>query len=772
MRISAVLLLISVTIVLSGPIVQLPYLQINGTVSAQGVEQFLGIQYIHPGSFKRFAEGIPIDESKFPVGASFNASSNGKICPQAKGGDIAEDCLNLNIVRPPGTNPNSKYPVMVWIYGGGFAEGDVTGFIPDIAMNYAVSLNLPYVFVAMNYRVNGFGFIAGKEALEAGVTNLGLKDQRLALKWVKKYISYFGGDPDKVTIYGESAGGISVSLHLVAYGGAKETDLFRGAIAQSGSVSTLISGDIEYYQPVYDSIVSRAGCSNAPNTLECLRQAPYDVLSVIIFTSNFEQPGVLRPPFSPTIDGDLIPDVPYRLIQQGKFVKVPVLAGEVLDEGTAFISGVNFTDEATLKYFIQTSYPKLSASSMNKILELYPNDPTVGSPYGTGNKTFFGVQGKRAASMYGDFFFAFPRRWQSEHISSWGVPTWNYRFDYDYYLVARNDIGYLGVQHFMDVISVFAIGGANPSSFSMAAYWPAFATHLNPNVGLNGFTAWNQYNNITKEQIRFEQNQTIMRTDDYRRNASSFIDTILEEMFGFPTPQPPSTFAPTTQVSTTAAPTTKVTTTASPTTSSATSNPTSLNPTTQVVTAAPTTAAPTTKGPETSPPSSSSSSSIRSSSISASSPSSTSTFPPSADSTESSILISTTSQSSGSIRVKVVISGPFNGTVLIEVIAEICGISIERISIVSVQSIKRAGSVVLLEIKEDLESDVSPRDALDILIKMQEDPRLKALGVESISEEVDTNTNSTSSNKNTNATSGFTSVLPSLCIIASLWLLI
>lgn len=133
--------------------------------------------------------------------------------------DISEDCLYLNVYRPAGIDPSAKLPVLFWMHGGGFQmgftmEGEGISFVTD-----SISQGKPIIFVAATYRVGGFGFLAGKEVLNAGVANLGLLDQRQAMKWVADNIEAFGGDPDKVTIWGESAGSISVFDHLIMYDG-------------------------------------------------------------------------------------------------------------------------------------------------------------------------------------------------------------------------------------------------------------------------------------------------------------------------------------------------------------------------------------------------------------------------------------------------------------------------------------------------------------------------------------------------------------------------
>lgn len=141
----------------------------------------------------------------------------------------SEDCLSINVQVPEGTTADAKLPVIFWIHGGGFQVGSPVTDISETdalrakLMNYnpggllktAVELDQPVVMVSANYRLNAFGFSASREMEEAGLLNLGLEDQRVALQWVQKHVAKFGGDPDKVTLMGDSAGSWSVSAHLL-----------------------------------------------------------------------------------------------------------------------------------------------------------------------------------------------------------------------------------------------------------------------------------------------------------------------------------------------------------------------------------------------------------------------------------------------------------------------------------------------------------------------------------------------------------------------------
>lgn len=114
-----------------------------------------------------------------------------------------EDCLTVNVQRPIGTTAADKLPVLFWIFGGGFELGSTEMYDGASMVQESIADGMPIVWVAVNYRVGGFGFMPGKEILADGSSNLGLLDQRLGLQWVQDNIAAFGGDPTKVTIWGE-----------------------------------------------------------------------------------------------------------------------------------------------------------------------------------------------------------------------------------------------------------------------------------------------------------------------------------------------------------------------------------------------------------------------------------------------------------------------------------------------------------------------------------------------------------------------------------------
>jgi triacylglycerol lipase len=193
--------------------------------------------------------------------------------------------------------------------------------------------------VTLNYRLSAWGFLGSSQISGSGNTNLGLRDQRLALQWVQENIAAFGGDPEKVTIWGESAGAISVGYHLTAYGG-RDDKLFRAGIMQSGGSIAAQAGNYTSTQADYDEIASKVGCSDVVDSLQCLREVPFEKLNAVLNGTD----GTSDYSFWPMVDGDLIRNWGSIQLDEHAFVKVPIIAGTNTDEGTAFgPTGINTT---------------------------------------------------------------------------------------------------------------------------------------------------------------------------------------------------------------------------------------------------------------------------------------------------------------------------------------------------------------------------------------------------------------------------------------------
>ncbi|CAD6906062.1 unnamed protein product, partial [Tilletia controversa] len=219
-----------------------PIVGYTGCVDDVPISYFLGIPYAQPptGS-RRFAKPKPISEKK-PV---IDAKAFGHICWQIPSSTyprerMDENCLTINIMAPADAqHRDKKLPVMVWHHGGGFTTGASTYHNGSRLVAESVKLGAPAIWVNFNYRINAFGFLSSRQVLKAAqageaALNVGLYDAREALRWVQQNIDRFGGDPQRVMIFGQSAGAYAVGAQLLANGGDSE-GLFQSAIMHSGS---------------------------------------------------------------------------------------------------------------------------------------------------------------------------------------------------------------------------------------------------------------------------------------------------------------------------------------------------------------------------------------------------------------------------------------------------------------------------------------------------------------------------------------------------------
>ncbi|XP_021946368.1 venom carboxylesterase-6 [Folsomia candida] len=280
-----------------------------------------------------------------------------------------EDCLYLNVFTPVLSKfRDKKLPVMVFIYGGHFMFGSSEFYTPD----YLLDENI--ILVTFNYRTNILGFLGTGDATVTG--NQGLKDQSLVLHWIQDAISAFGGDPNRVTIFGNSAGGASVTYHMISN---MSKGLFHYAISQSGT--NLCAWAMRKNQK--DQAIrfgNMVGCptQNSKDLVTCLKSKPVEELMKIHFEilDIFHEENAV---FAPTIEyvdetSDLtkifLSESPTKLMQEGKFHRVPWMNGVVKDEG-CFRSAILTSDAEKMQEF-NTNFRTLMAN-----LNVLPNDPLV-----------------------------------------------------------------------------------------------------------------------------------------------------------------------------------------------------------------------------------------------------------------------------------------------------------------------------------------------------------------------------------------------------------
>lgn len=259
------------------------------------------------------------------------------------------------------------------------------------------------------------------------------------------------GDPEKVTIYGESAGAGSVGFQLTAYSG-RDDKLFRGAIMQSGNPIHFNNlNDPLGYTDQYNAILSRTPCANATSQLACLRTLSAEAYNTAVNTTTAT---LNTTEFMPILDGDFIQKRTSLQLAAGEFVHVPIISGANSDEGTAFSPSPVDTTEDLYTFMTNSTSNAVPPAFATQLLLAYPDDPSVNVIANLGLSRPgppFGAQFRRSASYYGDSVFIAPRRLTCQTWASAGVPAYCYRFN-------ARPAGLppvIGVTHFQEVAFVF-----------------------------------------------------------------------------------------------------------------------------------------------------------------------------------------------------------------------------------------------------------------------------------------------------------------------------
>ncbi|EPS35556.1 hypothetical protein H072_11041 [Dactylellina haptotyla CBS 200.50] len=533
----------------------------NGTVrgvhsSEWNQDYFLGIPYAQPPVGElRFNNPKHLD-TRYPGGV-FNATSYGDRCfgvnntyPSAE----SEDCLTLNIVRPSGCK-DKKLPVFVWIYGGGFNMGGSSNPMYNLTypVEQSVKLGKPFIGVSFNYRVTAFGFLGGTPLSNAGINNMGLRDQRLFLHWLQENIAAFGGDPKRVTVGGESAGGFSMGIHSLAYNGRNDK-LFSGIIMESGSA--LLSGRysiLPELDQIYAILVGSVGCGAAPDTLACLRQIPYEYLVPVI--TALQNLGAI---WRPVVDGDFIADLSSRQLKTGRFVKVPILVGAATDEGTIFVydpstATYGVQDDAQLLEVLQLDGgPQASNATLAKIMDLYPDNPVIGNPAGSPVRFSYPYlsQYKRVSAIATDGFYVSGKILTTRAWAKAGVPAYAWRWN----TLLPDHPFQLGVTHASDLSFWFGnVDGVSQTLDSynlqplkrrqnyvklaklMSKMLVSFVSDSTPNHhGVPGIPTWPVYSLSNPKNIVFDGNTTVYaypEPDTFRIKENNFWIDHSEEFY-------------------------------------------------------------------------------------------------------------------------------------------------------------------------------------------------------------------------------------------------
>ena len=360
---------------------------ITGTRAETGVERYSNIPYAAP----------PLAALRFraPQKASvraqtYAAQSVGPGCLQPGAQSLftsapatqSEDCLQLNIWQPAASESAELMPVMLWIHGGGLTIGSATDQISSrLVYDGTAFANKGVVLVSINYRLGAFGYMAPRAMLgeapdQPSAGNYGLLDQIAALKWVRENIAQFGGNPNLVTIFGESAGGVSTCALLAA---PAARGLFARAISQSGNCLRA-PNTIEASLSQGDRIATNAGCTDLANQRSCLRALSAQALleaskAVVNLTGT-----AVGETYGLNLDGFVLTEAPAAAVASGRAVPVPYMLGVNDDESTSTnpASGLPSTVEG-YEALVRGQFPTIAGL----VLAQYPveNYPTPQRAY-------------------------------------------------------------------------------------------------------------------------------------------------------------------------------------------------------------------------------------------------------------------------------------------------------------------------------------------------------------------------------------------------------
>jgi len=456
---------------------------IIGTSGGKAVNAYLGIPFAESTAGEnRWRAPAP----RAPWEGVLKATRTGPACPQT--GETtypeSEDCLYLNVWVPAEASPAPR-AVMVFIYGGAFIYG--YDALPLYDGAYTAG-NGDVIVVNVNYRVGALGFLAGVK--DAGTSekvngNFGILDQIAALEWVRDNIASFGGDPDKVTIYGESAGAMSVGIHLVS--SPRSEGLFRAAIMESNPLG-LPYRNVRQSRAIAKEFAYNLGCG--PDDLACMRAQPAEVVLDAQMQMDIALPALIHGirdflAWSPVVDGDVVVQQPIRAIEDGKLTK-PVILGTNRNEGLLFVevvkSALGWKKVSDLDYHIAVDFFFRDSALRKKIYAHYP-------PNGRDNT-------ETISGLFTDYLFACANFYAA---GKGPRDTRSYVFDH---VPSHNSWpGYPAcgenVCHTAELAFVFHSAGNMGWKFTpeeerlsglMVAYWTGFAKDLDPGG------AWPEYN--------------------------------------------------------------------------------------------------------------------------------------------------------------------------------------------------------------------------------------------------------------------------------------
>lgn len=492
----------------------------DGDVQGQlndGTREFLGIPYAAPpvGSL-RFSPPAaptpwvtPLDATEYPPGCSQ--------LPTLTNGDTRienEDCLYLN-VWVPDTVATKPRPVMFWIHGGSNTSGSTADFVPfpgyetsRLYDGHTLAKTGDVIVVTVNYRLNVFGFfgaaeLAAEDPLYPHAGNQGLLDQRAAMMWVRDNIAAFGGDPNNVTIFGESAGSFDVCAHVVS---PMSQGLFHKAISQSGGCTVGVQSAAKSVEAA-NIIIEALGCDMAPDKMACLRAVPTDqLLDVGPLVALTDETNLAL-----SVDGGFLTEHPRETFNTMGKTKIPYMMGANSDEGTLFFIGTPELTESEYSAELVTRFGTHAA----EIEALYP-------------ASNFDTPKKALIRVFGDSSLVCSTYDVGRRYSAAKNKAYAYQFARQPPLAFINFLE-IGVFHGLEIGYVFgSVGAPTPVdallSTVMQGYWTSFARKGKPKV--KHAPGWAPFKSKTWKQMRL--NAPIAKTEDFRRAECEYWSSLYD----------------------------------------------------------------------------------------------------------------------------------------------------------------------------------------------------------------------------------------------------
>ncbi|EXJ92856.1 hypothetical protein A1O3_01410 [Capronia epimyces CBS 606.96] len=524
-----------------GPIVYAAAGTFVANASIAGLDQFLGIPYaVPPVGDLRFSNPQPFPPSA--LANPFLATAYGPGCLQdpafALYNGLSEDCLTLNIVRPQRRPSEEPLPVLFFIHGGGNLNGQSIFYNGTALVQYSVQIGRPVIYVSCNYRLAGFGFLNSPAFQAQGLSNLGLKDQYLALEWTHENIASFGGNPNQTIVFGESAGAWDAQAQLHrAYSLNQTNRLFQGMITQSGSAGGLRLGPLPVEAPstrapAFQGLLHMTNCTQASDSVACLRNVDVSVLSPLLVEGDFGT--------SYTLDNDWFKTNSTALMVDYELARIPIIHGCNLNEGSIFLPDpFNPPDSGALVEYV-TPLLDNSTSLAKDLVQVYEKltSEALGKGYNgdpTANHTFW-----TAVAVYGDVFFhlggrAFLKQ-ASERVPAWGYsfrqqpPLSQLNLSYEYPGSSEAYAKRIGVHHGAELAYVFgevshlegATAGDMQVSTTMMSAWISFAYTLDPNA--EGVPHWPRYSEM-------ESGVRLVLAEQGNQSISAQPDTLRQEVY-------------------------------------------------------------------------------------------------------------------------------------------------------------------------------------------------------------------------------------------------